>query len=49
LLQTEQTLLSARDALASAQADRASAIVQLYLAVGGGWRPDAAEQMVPVK
>lgn len=49
LLQSEQSLLSARDALASAQADRASAIVQLYLAVGGGWRPDAAEQMVPAK
>ena len=49
LLQSEQSLLSARDALASAQADRASAIVQLYLAVGGGWRPDAAELMVPVQ
>jgi NodT family efflux transporter outer membrane factor (OMF) lipoprotein len=49
LLQSEQSLLSARDALASAQADRATAIVQLYLAVGGGWRPDAAEMMVPAK
>jgi outer membrane protein TolC len=49
LLQSEQSLLSARDALASAEADRASAIVQLYLAVGGGWRPDAAELMVSSK
>jgi NodT family efflux transporter outer membrane factor (OMF) lipoprotein len=42
LLQSEQTLLSARDALASAQADQASALVQLYLALGGGWQPDPA-------
>ncbi|WP_157219466.1 efflux transporter outer membrane subunit [Flavisphingomonas formosensis] len=38
LLQSEQSLLSARDTLASAQADQASAIVQLYLALGGGWQ-----------
>jgi NodT family efflux transporter outer membrane factor (OMF) lipoprotein len=40
LLQTEQALLSARDQLASAQADEALALVQLYLALGGGWEPD---------
>lgn len=39
LLQSEQTLLSARDQLASAQADEALALVQLYLALGGGWEP----------
>ena len=42
LLQTEQTLLSARDALASAQAGQATALVQLYLALGGGWQVDPA-------
>ncbi len=38
LLQSEQTLLSARDALVSAQAGQATALVQLYLALGGGWQ-----------
>jgi NodT family efflux transporter outer membrane factor (OMF) lipoprotein len=41
LLQSEQALLSARDQLASAKADQALALVQLYLALGGGWQPDA--------
>ncbi|MDB5693157.1 MAG: hypothetical protein JWO81_2220 [Alphaproteobacteria bacterium] len=40
LLQSEQSLLSARDQLASARADQALALVQLYLALGGGWQPD---------
>lgn len=43
LLQSEQALLSARDSLASAQGDQALALVQLYLALGGGWRPAAPE------
>lgn len=41
VLQNEQSLLSARDQLASARADEARALVQLYLALGGGWQPDA--------
>ncbi|MFW2829620.1 efflux transporter outer membrane subunit [Sphingomonas sp. ID0503] len=41
LLESERSLLSARDSLASAQADQSLALVQLYLALGGGWRPDA--------
>ncbi len=41
LLQNEQTLLSARDQLASAQADQALALIRLYLALGGGWQPAA--------
>jgi NodT family efflux transporter outer membrane factor (OMF) lipoprotein len=41
LLQSEQSLLSARDQLASAKADQALALVQLYLALGGGWQPEA--------
>lgn len=40
LLQSEQTLLSARDQLATARADEARALVQLYLALGGGWQPE---------
>jgi outer membrane protein TolC len=41
VLQSEQSLLSARDQLAAARADEALALVQLYLALGGGWQPDA--------
>ena len=41
LLDAERQLLSARDGLASAKADEAHAIVQLYLALGGGWDPQA--------
>lgn len=40
LLQSEQSLLSARDQLVAAQADQSLALVQLYLALGGGWQPD---------
>jgi len=43
LLQSEQTLLSARDAEASARADQATALVQLFLALGGGWRATPLE------
>jgi NodT family efflux transporter outer membrane factor (OMF) lipoprotein len=43
LLQSEQSLLSARDSLASAQGDQALALVQLYLALGGGWQPSSPE------
>jgi len=39
LLQSEHALLSARDQLASARADQSLALVQLYLALGGGWQP----------
>jgi outer membrane protein TolC len=42
LLQSEQTLLSARDQLAAAEADQSLALVRLYLALGGGWQPGAA-------
>jgi NodT family efflux transporter outer membrane factor (OMF) lipoprotein len=45
LLQSEQSLLSARDSLASAQSDQALALVQLYLALGGGWQPTAPESI----
>ena len=46
LLDSERTLLSSEDGLASARADRASALIQLYKALGGGWQsapiPDSA-------
>lgn len=38
LLQTEQSLLSARNSIASSRADQALAVVQLYRALGGGWQ-----------
>lgn len=41
LLDSERSLLSARDSLASAEGDQSLALVQLYLALGGGWNPDA--------
>ncbi len=43
LLHSEQSLLSARDSLAAAQGDQALALVQLYLALGGGWQPSSPE------
>lgn len=39
---TESALLSARNGLSNATADRAQAIVALYLALGGGWDSAAA-------
>lgn len=39
LLDAERQLLSARDSLASAKASEANALIQLYLALGGGWDP----------
>ena len=43
LLQSEQSLLAARDSLAAAQGDQALSLVQLYLALGGGWQPSSPE------
>jgi outer membrane protein TolC len=45
LLQSEQSLLAARDSLAGAQGDQALALVQLYLALGGGWQPSSPETL----
>ena len=41
LLTAEQSLLSARDGFANAQAAQATSLIQLYLALGGGWNPAA--------
>jgi multidrug efflux system outer membrane protein len=43
VLQTEQTLFQAVDALALAQLSRLQAIVSLYQALGGGWPPPEAQ------
>lgn len=48
LNQSESQLLSARNALVQAQSDQSTALIQLYLALGGGWdattTPSAPEQ-----
>ena len=38
LLDSERSLLSSQDATAAARAARASATIQLYKALGGGWQ-----------
>ena len=38
VLDSERTLLSSQDALVSSRGDRATALVQLYKALGGGWQ-----------
>jgi NodT family efflux transporter outer membrane factor (OMF) lipoprotein len=43
LLQVQQTLFQAQDALALARLARLQAIVSLYQALGGGWLPKPAE------
>jgi NodT family efflux transporter outer membrane factor (OMF) lipoprotein len=42
VLDTERTVLSIEDSVAQTQADRTSALIQLYKALGGGWSPTAA-------
>ena len=39
VLQTQQTLFQAEDALTQAQLTRLQAVVSLYQALGGGWLP----------
>ena len=41
VLETERTLLTAQDNLASAEADVLTAVIQLYKALGGGWQTNA--------
>lgn len=43
----ESSLLSARNGLSQAQADQATALVQLYLALGGGWTATADPAALP--
>lgn len=41
VLDTSRTVLAVEDSRASAQAEQATALIQLYKALGGGWRADA--------
>jgi NodT family efflux transporter outer membrane factor (OMF) lipoprotein len=41
VLNTQRTLLSAQDSLKSGEADTATALIQLYKALGGGWSATA--------
>jgi len=43
VLQTQQTLFQAQDALAQARLTRLLAVVSLYQALGGGWLPHPVE------
>ncbi len=43
VLDTQRTLLTVQDGIASARAELASAQVRLYKALGGGWNPTPAE------
>jgi outer membrane protein TolC len=47
LLDSERTLLASQDSLAQARADRATALVQLYKALGGGW--EAYQNVPPIR
>jgi multidrug efflux system outer membrane protein len=47
LNQAENALLSASNGLTQAQSDEATALVQLYLALGGGWNSAAPAPTVP--
>ena len=48
VLSTERSLLTIEDNLASAEAARLTALVQLYKALGGGWAPgDSTETHAP--
>ncbi len=38
LLDSQRTLLTSQDSLAQARADRATGLIQLYKALGGGWQ-----------
>jgi outer membrane protein TolC len=44
VLETQRTLLSTQDSVASAAADVTGGHVRLYKALGGGWRPEAEDQ-----
>ncbi|SEJ64548.1 efflux transporter, outer membrane factor (OMF) lipoprotein, NodT family [Sphingomonas sp. OV641] len=46
LSQQEASLLSARNSAAQARADHATALIQLYTALGGGWNSGAAPQAI---
>jgi NodT family efflux transporter outer membrane factor (OMF) lipoprotein len=48
LIQTQQTLFTAQDALAQARLAHAQAVIGLYESLGGGWSQDAKENTQPL-
>jgi NodT family efflux transporter outer membrane factor (OMF) lipoprotein len=44
LIQSESSLLSARNGIVQAQSDQSTALIQLYLALGGGWDSSTVPQ-----
>lgn len=48
LLQVESSLLSARNGVTQARADQATALIQLYTALGGGWDETQITDPAPV-
>jgi outer membrane protein, multidrug efflux system len=48
LLQVESSLLSARNGVTQARADQATALIQLYTALGGGWDEAQITDPAPV-
>lgn len=46
VLDTERSVLSAEDSLASSRADGVLALIRLYKALGGGWSPQTATRPV---
>ena len=46
VLDTERTVLSVEDSIASTGGDRLTALVQLYKSLGGGWTPSALESSI---
>ena len=49
VLETERTVLSIEDSAAQTQADRATALIKLYKALGGGWSSSAATDPISGK
>jgi outer membrane protein, multidrug efflux system len=47
VLDTERTVLSVQDSIASTEGDRLTALVQLYKSLGGGWTAAALEAPAP--
>jgi NodT family efflux transporter outer membrane factor (OMF) lipoprotein len=47
VLDTDRTLLSSEDSLASAEFDERAALISLYKAMGGGWDENAAQAVAP--
>lgn len=43
----EASLVSARNGLVQARSDKASALIALYVALGGGWDADASPTVIP--